>query len=88
MGGSAGRVYIGGWVCLSLGNFERCRGLSDPLGGTLCSYTPAAQRRVTLCALISTFLLSSGYAPAFALDDHDPIGITGAFKGVVTTGCA
>jgi RHS repeat-associated protein len=45
------------------------------------------RRRLTLFGFIGAFLLASGAPSAFA-DDHNPIGVTGAFEGVITTGCA
>ncbi len=33
-------------------------------------------------------LFASVGRPLLALDDHNPIGVTGAFEGVITTGCA
>jgi RHS repeat-associated protein len=39
---------------------------------------------VSTVALLLTF----GATSALALDDHNPIGVTGAFEGVITTGCA
>ena len=34
------------------------------------------------------FLWALAAPPLLALDDHNPIGVTGAFEGVITTGCA
>ena len=34
------------------------------------------------------FLWVLAAPPLLALDDHNPIGVTGAFEGVITTGCA
>jgi YD repeat-containing protein len=47
----------------------------------------AGRSRRVLFAFIGTLLLASGARSAFA-DDHNPIGVTGAFEGVITTGCA
>jgi RHS repeat-associated protein len=33
-------------------------------------------------------LLAAAAPPLLAVDDHNPIGVTGAFEGVITTGCA
>jgi RHS repeat-associated protein len=51
--------------------------------------SPAAARpsRVILFASLGALLLAFGAPSAFA-DDHNPIGVTGAFEGVITTGCA
>jgi RHS repeat-associated protein len=45
-------------------------------------------KKTTFTLLAATFLLASKAPSAFALDDHNPIGVTGAFEGVITTGCA
>src|ERR1043166_5824713 len=34
------------------------------------------------------FLLLFAVLPALAVDDHNPIGVTGVFEGIITTGCA
>ena len=46
------------------------------------------RRRATLFVVISTFLVASGTPSLFADDDHNPIGVTGVFEGMITTGCA
>jgi RHS repeat-associated protein len=46
-----------------------------------------ARRRLILLAFVGAFLLAFGAPSAFA-DDHNPIGVTGAFEGVITTACA
>ena len=33
-------------------------------------------------------LFAAAASPLLAFDDHNPIGVTGAFEGVITTGCA
>jgi RHS repeat-associated protein len=43
-----------------------------------------ARRRIILFAVVATLLLASG-APSTFADDHNPIGVTGAFEGVITT---
>jgi YD repeat-containing protein len=39
-------------------------------------------------AVVAAFFLASGVPSAFAVDDHNPIGVTGTFEGMITTGCA
>lgn len=40
-------------------------------------------------AVVAAFLLASGAPSGFAeTDDHNPIGVSGAFEGIITTGCA
>jgi RHS repeat-associated protein len=46
------------------------------------------QRGATLFAVISTLLVAAGTPSVFADDDHNPIGVTGVFEGMITTGCA
>ena len=47
--------------------------------------TPA--RIAVLCAI--ALMLATPLCPQLlALDDHNPVGVTGAFEGVITTGCA
>jgi hypothetical protein len=36
---------------------------------------------------VAGFLVAFGSPSVFA-DDHNPIGVTGAFEGVITTACA
>lgn len=45
-------------------------------------------KKIIITALAGALLLASGVPSALALDDHNPIGVTGAFEGVITTGCA
>jgi RHS repeat-associated protein len=45
-------------------------------------------QRLTFTVLVAGFLVAFGSPSAFADDDHNPIGVTGAFEGVITTGCA
>ena len=46
--------------------------------------------RPTLAAVFFVIALMFALANSAiaALDDHNPIGVTGAFDGVITTGCA
>jgi uncharacterized protein DUF6531 len=38
---------------------------------------------------VAAFLLASAPPSAFAVsDDHNPIGVSGVFEGMITTGCA
>src|SRR3954465_2173704 len=58
-----------------------------------CSITPRSQSMGAVqswTALILISLVASAGPPlaAQSLDDHNPIGVTGAFEGVITTGCA
>jgi RHS repeat-associated protein len=45
-------------------------------------------RHVALFAAISVFFFGFGTQLTFASDDHNPIGVAGAFEGMITTGCA
>src|SRR5919197_6676088 len=54
------------------------------------SATPR-RKQLLISALVGGFLLASTAAPsglATTSEDHNPIGVTGAFEGVITTGCA
>jgi YD repeat-containing protein len=50
----------------------------------------AGRRGLILLAFFCGFLLAFAAPPVAAqyVDDHNPIGVTGAFEGVITTGCA
>jgi RHS repeat-associated protein len=49
----------------------------------------AAERRgLILLAVLCGFLLAFAAPRLFADDDRNPVGVTGAFEGVITTGCA
>jgi Domain of unknown function (DUF6531) len=50
------------------------------------SFSP--RRGLILLGFFCGFLLSFTASPVLALDDHNPIGVTGAFEGIITTGCA
>ncbi len=40
-------------------------------------------------AVVAAFLFAAGAPSGFAeTDDHNPIGVSGAFEGIITTGCA
>src|SRR2546423_1386715 len=41
----------------------------------------------TLAAVV-LFLLAPATPSLFAVDDHNPIGVSGAFEGMITTACA
>jgi YD repeat-containing protein len=43
--------------------------------------------KLTFTVLVAGFLVAFGSPSVFA-DDHNPIGVTGAFEGVITTACA
>jgi hypothetical protein len=45
-------------------------------------------KKIIFTAFAGALLLASGTPPVFARDDHNPIGVSGAFEGVITTGCA
>ena len=52
------------------------------------SSATAKRRRLISPAFIGALLFSAAAPPAFALDDHNPIGIAGVFEGMITTACA
>src|SRR5216117_478587 len=55
------------------------------------AHSPAAagRRRPILLGFLCGFLLSFAASPVRAqVDDHNPVGVTWAFEGVTTTGCA
>src|SRR5437870_6623511 len=45
-------------------------------------------KKIIFTGLVPALLLAFPTLPAIALDDHNPIGVTGTFEGVITTGCA
>src|SRR6266404_9657325 len=53
-----------------------------------CSCAAVGRMRLVLVGLVCAFLVASGAPLAFGLDDHNPIGVTGAFEGIITTGGA
>jgi hypothetical protein len=48
----------------------------------------ATRWRLIIFSCLGALLLALGASSIFALDDHNPIGVTGAFEGIITTGCA
>jgi YD repeat-containing protein len=54
-----------------------------------CSGPFAARNRVIFFAVVAMLMLAAGAPSGFAVsDDHNPIGVSGIFEGVITTGCA
>ena len=49
---------------------------------------PIVSRIAILFAIAFTFAMPLCSPLPAAVDDHNPIGVTGAFEGVITTGCA
>ena len=79
--------------------FSACVEADSPCRGALriAQSTPSqlrgcsgllARSRVILAAAIAVLLFSSEAPSAFAGDDHNPIGVSGVFEGMITTGCA
>src|SRR5882724_6115209 len=58
--------------------------------GYASARSPAAagRRRLVLLGFLCGFLLAFAVPRLFADDDHNPVGVTGVFEGVITTGCA
>jgi YD repeat-containing protein len=54
---------------------------------SICSPTRSTSVAQSWCAFFLVFLFVSAAPPLLALDDHNPIGVTGAFEGLITTGC-
>ncbi len=52
----------------------------------MTSITTAA--RIAVLFAIALMFATPLCPRLLALDDHNPVGVTGAFEGVITTGCA
>jgi RHS repeat-associated protein len=49
---------------------------------------PPARKAILLSIALAVIAFLYSRASAQQLDDHNPIGVTGAFEGMITTGCA
>lgn len=54
----------------------------------VCPRTQSAPVAQGFFTLIFVFLVAFATPRLLAVDDHNPIGVTGAFEGVITTACA